>query len=71
MQEDGRFTRALRGAIGDPRLRGLPPLGAADQVVDHPAVLTDAARTRSVVAAALGLDQALGGQPAAPAPNER
>jgi hypothetical protein len=67
----GRFTRALRGAIGDPRLRALPPLGAADQLVDHPAVLTDAARTRSVVAAALGLNQAPGGQPPAPVPNER
>lgn len=67
----GRFVRALRGTIEDPWLRALPPLGAADQLVDHPAVLTDAARTRSVVAAALGLQPASGRQPAVRTPNER
>ncbi|WFE20221.1 DUF4037 domain-containing protein [Solwaraspora sp. WMMD937] len=51
-----RFARALWSAIGDRELRALPVLGAVDQVVDHTALLTDVARTRTVMGCVLGLD---------------
>ena len=37
----GRFAAALRAAITDPQLRGLPPVGGVDQSMDSTAVLTD------------------------------
>jgi hypothetical protein len=47
----GRFTAALRDAIGDPALRARPPLGAVDQYVDNVDVLTRPERVRRLAAA--------------------
>ncbi|TNH30420.1 DUF4037 domain-containing protein [Micromonospora orduensis] len=43
-----RIVAALRAAVTDPALRGLPPLGAVDQYVNSVDVLTDATRVRRV-----------------------
>ncbi|HEX8095982.1 DUF4037 domain-containing protein [Jatrophihabitans sp.] len=48
-----RFADALRRGIADPAVRGLPPLGTIDQVVDSTDVLTSPARTRAVMRALL------------------
>lgn len=42
----GRFVDACLESIRDPWLRGLPPLGAIDQIVDSTDVLSHAARAR-------------------------
>ncbi|MGN9806867.1 DUF4037 domain-containing protein [Micromonospora sp. L32] len=47
----GRFAAALRAAIGDPALRGRPPIGAVDQYVDNVDVLTHPERVRRLAAA--------------------
>ncbi|MCG5213565.1 DUF4037 domain-containing protein [Streptosporangium sp. KLBMP 9127] len=50
-----RFSDALTGGISDPVLRGLPPIGCADQFSDNTDLLTDPARCRAAVGAVLGL----------------
>jgi hypothetical protein len=49
----GRFATALREAVGDPVLRGLPPVGAIDQYVDSTDALGDLDRCRAWTAALL------------------
>ncbi|MFY1631942.1 DUF4037 domain-containing protein [Solwaraspora sp. WMMB335] len=61
----GRFAAVLRGAITDPAIGRLPPVGAVDQVFDHTGLLTDVVRTRAAVAAALAIS------PTPAVPNER
>ena len=48
-----RFAKALRTAIGDPRLRSLPLTGAVDQFTDNTAAAGDLAFMRACVAARL------------------
>jgi hypothetical protein len=47
----GRFAAALSGAITDPRVRHLPPTGAADQVIDSTPALGDLRYPRAVITA--------------------
>jgi hypothetical protein len=49
----GRFAAALRGAITDPKIRGLPPVGAADQFIDSTPALGDIRLLRATIEAAL------------------
>ncbi|MDG4766210.1 DUF4037 domain-containing protein [Solwaraspora sp. WMMD406] len=48
-----RLVGALRRAITDARVRRLPAIGAVDQFLDHPGLLTDVHRVRAMVAAGL------------------
>lgn len=50
-----RFADALRGAITDPRVRALPPLGSIDQFGDCAGLLTDPSRCRAATRALLDL----------------
>ena len=50
----GRFVAALRGSIRDARIAALPLIGAIDQFVDNPEVLSDPVRCRALVGAAFG-----------------
>jgi hypothetical protein len=45
-----RFTDALMASVSDPVLRGLPPIGAVDQIVDNTDVLTTPALYRRLAA---------------------
>jgi len=47
----GRFAGALAAAITDPQLRGLPPIGAADQFIDSTDALGDLRCARAVISA--------------------
>jgi hypothetical protein len=49
----GRFARALRDAIGDERIRALPPIGAVDQFVDSTDAIGDRRLLRAATAALL------------------
>ncbi|MGA5700464.1 hypothetical protein [Peterkaempfera bronchialis] len=46
---DGYFTGALTATINDPRLRGLPPVGAIDQFVDSTDVTRFSDRRRRYI----------------------
>ncbi len=50
----GRFAAALRAAVTDAAVGGLPPVGGIDQYVDSTDVLTSAPLRRAVAAAVLG-----------------
>ncbi len=56
----GRLAQALRETISHDTLSGLPPVGSVDQWVDSTDVLSDVARCRRAVAAALGLPERTG-----------
>jgi Domain of unknown function (DUF4037) len=47
----GRFAAALAGAITDPLIRQLPPIGAADQFMDSTDALGDLRYPRAVISA--------------------
>ena len=47
----GRFAGALSGAITDPLVRHLPPIGTADQVIDSTPALGDLRYPRAVITA--------------------
>jgi hypothetical protein len=49
----GRFADALLATVSDPLVRGLPPVGSADQFIDNVDVLTTTAR-RPAAYAVLG-----------------
>jgi hypothetical protein len=48
-----RLTAALLATLGDPTLRGLPPIGGIDQYADSTDVLGRPTRTRALMAAVL------------------
>ncbi|MFC7585988.1 DUF4037 domain-containing protein [Nonomuraea antimicrobica] len=50
-----RFAQALMSSVGDPAIRGLPPVGCVDQLSDSTDLLVAPGRARAVTAAALGL----------------
>jgi hypothetical protein len=44
-----RFATALLGAISDPEIRRLPPIGAADQFIDNTDALVAVRHARAVI----------------------